>query len=114
MAKHPVSDELWNQFHTVVNMTSNELEEWLLVEESGEQGEAVPEQDEPDLGHHVVRILGKRRTDLNGKDAEVMQTVVDRVHAERGNDFDEPVAGDTNWRHRLMRMGHDPLKPPPR
>jgi hypothetical protein len=114
MAKDPVSDELWNQFHSVVNMTSAELEEWLLVEESGEEAEAVPEQDEPDLGHHVVRILSKRRTDLNEKDEQAMQTVVDRVRAERGDDYDEPVSGGTSWRHRLMRMGHDPLKPSPR
>ena len=23
----------------------------------------------------------------------------------------EPTAGEAHWRHRLMSMGHDPLKP---
>lgn len=111
MAESLVSDELWTEFHTVVNMTSNELEEWLLVDASGEDAEAVPAQDEPELGRHVVRILGKRRTDLTGDDVRTMQRVVDRVRGLRGVDLD-PTAGDAKWRHRLMRVGHDPLKPP--
>jgi hypothetical protein len=111
MAQSQVSDELWSEFHTVVNMTSAELEEWLLVDASGEDGEAVPAQDESDLGRHVVRILGKRRTDLTDDDLRVMEKVVDRVRSQRGVDL-EPTAGQANWRHRLMRIGHDPLKPP--
>ena len=43
-------------------------------------------------------------------DAAVMRRVVDRVHAERGVDM-EPTAGQAHWRRRLMRIGHDPLKP---
>lgn len=112
MAESMVSDELWDEFHTVVNMTSAELEEWLLVEASGEQAEGVPEQDEPDLGRHVVHILGKRRTDLTGDDIAVMEKVVQRVRSQRGVDL-EPTAGQAAWRHRLMRIGHDPLKPAP-
>ena len=110
MAHVQVSDELWEEFHTVVNMTSAELEEWLRVEASGEAGEAVPEQDEAHLGRQVVHILGKRRTDLTEDDLQVMQRVVDRVRSQRGVDL-EPTAGQVNWRHRLMRIGHDPLRP---
>jgi hypothetical protein len=29
MAESRVSDELWNEFHQLVNMTSRELEDWL-------------------------------------------------------------------------------------
>jgi hypothetical protein len=36
--------------------------------------------------------------------------VVDRVHAQRRDDL-EPTAGQSGWRHRLMSLGHDPLKP---
>ena len=110
MAQSQVSDELWSEFHTVVNMTSAELEEWLLVDASGEAGEAVPAQDESELGRHVVHILGKRRTDLTADDIRVMEKVVDRIRSQRGVDL-EPTAGQANWRHRLMRIGHDPLKP---
>lgn len=112
MAESVVSDELWDEFHTVVNMTSAELEEWLLVEASDEQTEGVPEQDEPELGRHVVHILGKRRTDVTEDDVAVMEKVVRRVRSQRGVDL-EPKAGQAAWRHRLMRIGHDPLKPAP-
>jgi DNA topoisomerase VI subunit B len=105
-----VSDELWEEFHRVVNMTSRELEEWLRTRSADEESEALPEQAGPETGQHVVHILGKRRTDLTDDDARVMQRVVDRVHAQRREDL-EPAAGDARWRRRLMTVGHDPLKP---
>jgi hypothetical protein len=36
--------------------------------------------------------------------------VVERVHAQRRDDL-EPTAGQAAWRHKLMSIGHDPLKP---
>ena len=57
-----------------------------------------------------MQILGKRRRDLNDDDARVMRRVVERVRDQRRDDL-EPTAGDPNWRHRLMSIGHDPLKP---
>lgn len=110
MAESVVSDELWDEFHRVVNMTSRELEEWLRTRSADENTESLPEQSGTETGQHVVHILGKRRTDLNADDARVMQNVVDRVLAERREDL-EPTAGEAHWRHRLMSMGHDPLKP---
>ena len=39
-----------------------------------------------------------------------MRRVVDRIPAERSADM-EPTAGDEGWPHRMMTIGHDPLKP---
>jgi len=111
MAKTHVSDELWQGFHRVVNMTSRELEEWLRVESSGETTEALPDQAGPETGRHVVAILGKRRADLTDDDIAVMKSVVDRIRVERRDDL-ESAAGDQAWRRRLMSVGHDPLKHP--
>ena len=105
-----VTDELWDDFHTVVNMTSRELEDWLRVEAAEEDTEALPDQAGPPLGRRVLAVLGKRRTDLTADDVEVMRTVVERVRSQRRDDL-EPTAGEDAWRHRLMRIGHDPLKP---
>lgn len=110
MGKTVISDELWQEFHTVVNMTSAELQDWLLVEAADERNDGVPAQDEPPLGRHVVSILGKRRTDLTEDDVRAMQQVVDAVRSQRGEGPD-PTADDGHWRHELMRIGHDPLKP---
>lgn len=104
-------EELWDDFHTVVNMTSRELREWLMTESAGEDTEQFLDQAETGTGQHVLRILSKRRQDLTRQDVDTMRRVVDTVMARRREDL-EPVAGDMAWRHRLMAMGHDPLKPP--
>jgi hypothetical protein len=110
MAEH-VDDELWNEFHRVVNMTSRELSEWLRTRSANEDAEEVPDQAGTPTGREVLAILGKRRSDLDTEDARVMSRVVERVLAQRRADL-EPAAGDAGWRHRLMSLGHDPLKPP--
>jgi len=110
MANDIVSDELWDEFHRVVNMTSRELSEWLMVRSAGEDVEVTPEQAGTETGQHVVHILGKRRTDLTDKDVRVMEKVVAKVYDERRDDL-EPTAGQAAWRHKLMTLGHDPLKP---
>lgn len=110
MAATHVPEDLWADFHTVVNMNSRELEEWLRTRDAGEAAEPLPDQAGPHTGREVLGVLGKRRTDLNDEDVRVMRKVVDTVRERRGASMD-PKAGDTAWRHRLMDVGHDPLKP---
>jgi hypothetical protein len=105
-----ISDELWNEFHAVVNMTSRELQEWLSVEAAGEETEEVPDRAGKPTGRRVLEILGKRRTDLTPTDVEVMERVCEIVRSQRDPSLD-PKAGGTDWRHSLMDIGHDPLKP---
>jgi hypothetical protein len=103
-------DALWDEFHRVVNMTSQELSAWLRVSEAGEDTEPLPDQAGDPIGQHVLAILQKRRTDLTDTDVQVMYQVVDVVTAQQDMD-NEPEAGDARHRHRLMTLGHDPLKP---
>ena len=103
-------DRLWDEFHHAVNMTSRELSDWLRTQSAGERAEALPTQSDLPTGEHVLRILAKRRTDLTVEDLHLMERVVERVRVERGNS-DGARAGETSWRHRLMNVGHDPLKP---
>ena len=110
MASDQVPDELWEEFHRVVNMTSRELADWLMVAVADEAAERFLDEDGHDTGKKVLNILGKRRTDLTGDDAATMERVVRRVHGERRDDL-EPTAGQGPWRHKLMTLGHDPLKP---
>ena len=107
----PEVEQLWDEFHAVVNMTSRELEEWLRTVASGPDAEALPGQAGDETGRQVLGILSRRKVDLTREDVEVMRQVVEAVRAQRGEDL-EPTAGDTAWRHGLMALGHDPLKPP--
>lgn len=104
-------DALWDEFHRVVNMTSEELASWLRTESATETSETVPDDAGTEKGRHVLSILQKRRTDLTDDDIRVMYKVVDTVTEQRREDL-EPTAGQSTWRHRLMNLGHDPLKPP--
>ena len=110
MAEDVVTDELWDEFHRVVNMTSRELRDWLAVRSADEVSETFPDQAGTETGQHVLAILGKRRTDLTSDDIRVMNKVVTKVLSERREDL-EPTQGQAAWRHKLMTMGHDPLKP---
>lgn len=115
MPEHPDITEIegtWQEFHRVVNMTSQELFDWLRTRSAGEDSEELPDHAGPDLGRHVLAILGKRKVDLTEDDVRIMRRVVDLVHAQRGDDL-EPTAGEQRWRYRLMSIGHDPLKPLP-
>lgn len=104
-------DALWDEFHRVVNMTSPELAAWLRAGETGETalGDEPPpgEPGEP-TGLLVLAILQKRRADLTDEDAATMYEVVDTVEAETAGQ--DPGATDERVRHRLMTLGHDPLR----
>ena len=110
MANSNVSEDLWDEFHVVVNMTSRELDEFLRADAAGEDSEQLPDQAGSPTGQQVLHILGKRRSDVTDEDISVMEAVVGTIRAERG-DEPEPTAGDDAWRHRLMSLGHDPLRP---
>jgi Protein of unknown function (DUF3140) len=110
LARHiEVDPGLWEEFHRVVNMSSRELREWLRTRSAGEHTEVLPDQAGTETGGRVLQVLQKRRVDLDENDEKTMRKVVDRVHAERSDEL-EPKAGQENWRHRLMTIGHDPLK----
>ncbi len=111
MAESHVTDELWDEFHTVVNMTSRELTDWMLTSASGEDTATVGTTPDLEVPRQVVAILGKRRTDLTPDDVDTMRHVVDQVRTIRGDEL-EPEAYDDEVRHLLMSFGRDPLKPP--
>lgn len=102
----PETDRLWEEFHESVNMTSEELRRWLLTDASGE--EAFPADGGVGAeGEEIVRLLGKRRTDVTSSDIELMERVTRFVREELAR----PRLEDDGWRRRLMRVGHDPLSP---
>ncbi|MEV5908680.1 hypothetical protein DMH25_12545 [Streptomyces sp. WAC 01325] len=103
-------DALWEDFHRVVNMTSQELAGWLRVSDAQEDSEPLPDRAGPPAGQHVLSILQKRRTDLTDADIQVMYDVVDTV-TEEADLENEPEPEQTRRRHQLMTIGHDPLKP---
>lgn len=105
-------DILWDDFHSVVNMSSRELRDWLMVEAAGEVSEDLPEQlsAEQPMGVQVLHILSKRKTDLTPRDLQTMQEVCDFVHDVRGDTIEDPASYEDPLRRQLMDVGHDPIK----
>ncbi|USY22816.1 DUF3140 domain-containing protein [Nocardiopsis exhalans] len=102
----PNTDRIWEEFHTSVNMTGEELRRWLLTDASGE--DALPASGGVDAeGEQIVRLLNKRRTDVTSSDLELMERVSGFVREQ----LSDPRPEDDAWRRRLMRVGHDPLGP---
>ncbi|UCM91343.1 DUF3140 domain-containing protein [Streptomyces marincola] len=102
-------DALWAQFHSVVNMTSQELAAWLRTSSAGEETEEPPEESGPEQGRGVLAILRKRQTDLTRDDIGLMYDVVEMVRNERAAGPRATVP-EPAWRHQLMSLGHDPLR----
>nr|MDT0657520.1 DUF3140 domain-containing protein [Micromonospora sp. DSM 115978] len=105
----PAVDELWDQFHGLVNVTSEQLRTWLLTQGSGEDAfTGDPDLDLPESGRRILAVLRKRKVDLTGADIEVMGEAVAQIR--RLLDARDAVGpGDEQWRHALLDLGHDPL-----
>jgi hypothetical protein len=104
-------EELWDEFHGLVNMSSEELHRWLLADAAGENG-AIP--DGPDAlspeGRAVAEVLAKRKVDLTDDDLDAMRTTVEGIRRLLGARDAVGGAEDEQWRHDLMDLGHDPFK----
>lgn len=103
-------DLLWEEFHRVVNMSSDELRTWLLTRASGERSfGADPDLGVDELGRKVLHVMAKRKSDLTRADLETMSQVIDFVEDLRA--MTPPESARDDWRHELMSVGHDPLRP---
>ncbi|GAA3741955.1 hypothetical protein HDA32_003364 [Spinactinospora alkalitolerans] len=103
----PATEELWQEFHRVVNMNGNELRTWLLTDASGQDVFGPdPDLDVSESGRRILHVVDKRRVDLTQEDVRTMQQVVDSVRDRLAT----PRPEDDTWRRELMRLGHDPLK----
>jgi DNA topoisomerase VI subunit B len=104
-------EEVVEEFDEAVNMSSEELEEWLETDESKEVGQKDDggESKGHESGRKVVEILEKNNSDFTNDDIEYMRRVVSYVHRHQAQKPKDDVE-DSNWRYSLMNWGHDPLK----
>jgi hypothetical protein len=103
-------DETIEAFHETVNMTAEELEDWLRSEESRSVGQQ--EDGEESVGHasgrRIVALLRQDDADHTDDDVAHMRKVLGYIRRHRA----QPPSGDTRssrWRYSLMNWGHDPI-----
>ncbi|MGC9669176.1 DUF3140 domain-containing protein [Planosporangium sp. 12N6] len=108
---NPEIEQVWDVFHRLVNMTSPELRDWLLTTPDGADAYSPePGIDVHETGERILRILEKRRVDLTDDDVATMRLVSELIVGRLTNaPKDEATNGP--WRHTLLTLGHDPLRP---
>jgi len=104
-------DQVIEEFDEAVNMTRNELEEWLQTDESKSVGQSDGggESEGHESGRKIVEILEKNKTDYSSDEIDHMRRVVSYVHRHESQKPSGDVK-DSNWRYSLLNWGHDPLK----
>jgi len=107
----PDRDQIIARFRRAVNMTAEELEDWLSTDASRAVG------DKRGGGESIGHASGRRIVDLLWTEPEAY-TAGDLAHMRRVHGYvarhtaQRPPGDvtDTRWRHSLMNWGHDPLK----
>ncbi|MGW4460635.1 DUF3140 domain-containing protein [Micromonospora sp. NBC_01796] len=105
----PEVEQLWQDFHDRVNVTSEQLRTWLMTQGSGEEAFSPdPDLDLPEPGRQILAVKRKRKVDLTPEDIDVMRVTVDGIEGLLDT---RPDAGpsDEGWRRALLDLGHDPL-----
>lgn len=105
-------EQVVEEFHEAVNMSRDELEEWLRTDESKSVGQSDDggESKGHESGRRIVEILGKSKDDYTDEDVDHMRRVVSYVHRHQAQKPQNEDVETSNWRYSLLNWGHDPLK----
>ncbi|WP_228973101.1 DUF3140 domain-containing protein [Streptomyces sp. DH12] len=104
-------DEKIAEFGRLVNLSPEQLEDWLERDESKAAGqhEDGGESTGHASGRRIVRLLRTSPSALDDDDVAHMRKVVGYIRRHLAQRPSGDVT-DTRWRHSLMNWGHDPLK----
>ena len=104
-------EEIYREFHDLVNMSPSELEKWLETEESKSVGQ--DSGDGVSIGHKsgekIIDIKRKNKADLTDNDYEHMQKVVSYISRHTAQKPSGDVS-ETRWHYSLKNWGHDATK----
>lgn len=106
-------DRVAEQFSALVNMSADELRDWLNCAESkvvGWKGASgtLDESVGHASGRRIVEILEKDPATLSNDDYMHMRKTVGFIRRHSAQEPSNPVS--SRWRYSLMNWGHDPLK----
>jgi len=106
-------EKIRKEFDAAVNMTAPEIEKWLKTEASKKVGfkgadGSLSESVGHASGKRIVKIVCKRRDELNDDDYAHMRKVVGYVHRHKAQRPENIYT--SRWRYSLMNWGHDPTK----
>ena len=108
-------DDVWDEFREAVNMTPEELEDWLETDESkavGQKSGGSGESTGHESGRRIVEVLRTKKGDLTDDDAAHMRKVVGYVkrHSAQRPEKSDDELEHARWTASLKNWGNDPLK----
>ena len=103
-------------FRALVNMSRQELIEWLSTDESRKVGWKRTDGNAREsaghaAGRRIADILGKRDGEIGDDDLAHMRKVVGFIRRHSAQRPDNIYT--SRWRYSLMNWGHDPLREVP-
>ena len=111
MSRGPDRSATRSAFQSAVNMSADEIEEWLETEESRSVGQTKPGAAES-IGRasarRIAAILRTPEPELAEEDYAHMRKVAGFVARHRAQEPANPVT--SRWRWSLMNWGCDPAK----
>src|SRR5688500_3978078 len=101
------------EFARAVNMSANELRDWLATDASQRVGWKGPDGNRREsVGHasgrRIVDILENGQSRLGDDDYAHMRKVVGFISRHLAQEPANPAT--SRWRYSLMNWGHDPLR----
>ncbi|MGF1551331.1 MAG: DUF3140 domain-containing protein [Paracoccaceae bacterium] len=102
--------EIRKDFREAVNMSPQELEDWLATDEAWSVGQGEGESKGHEMGRRIVALRRKSVEDMDKDDHDAMQKVTGYVHRHLKQGGPSKDVEHSKWRYSLMNWGHDPLK----
>ena len=103
--------EIWDEWRDLVNMSPQELEDWLETEPSKAVGDT---DDGESTGHksgrRIVKIKRTNKDEITDDQCDHMATVVGYIKRHLSQGGPDDGLENSDWRYSLMNWGHDPLK----
>jgi len=103
--------EIHTRFTRAVNMTADEIRDWLKTPQSKSVGQIRPGESESigrQSARKIIAILEKDETKLTAADYSHMKRVCSYVARHTAQEPRDILT--SRWRYSLMNWGHDPVK----
>ena len=100
--------KIYAEFKSLVNMSSAQIEKWLMTNESkavgwdSGDGESVGHKS----GEKIVKILGNKKDELTNADYIHMQKVNGYIKRHKAQKPNGNLA-ESNWNYSLRNWGYD-------
>lgn len=109
----PTDDVVWERWCRLVNLTAQELSDWLDTEESWSVGSKAYGEESAGhaAGRRTVDLIGRPREQFDDEAWRHLRRTVGFIRRHRAQ-WPAGDVTDTRWRRSLLNWGHDPLRQP--